>query len=259
MNDEQHYLLDSIGLTIHRNGLSKDQVAEMNGLIEGALGGRAAEKFPILEIGPSFLDLMTQPWVMAACVRTIGDRFRFDHAFGLQQPTARPNLHGGPQACQASCFYHGGPSPSGAAWMGRLSVGFALTGQSKSTGGFAYIPGSHKSNSTMHGSQVLASLLKGDFEHEALHVPTLNPGDICLFPDCLVHGTTPWNGSQIRRVLYYMYSPGYMAWRPYSEIEKYLPLARTQLQRHLLRPPYVASFTESPTALGDNRWREPTQ
>ena len=259
MTDDQFYMLDSVGITIQRSALSKDQVVELNQRIDGALEGRAAAKFPFIDLDPSFLDLMTQPWVMTACARTIGDHFRFDHAFGLQQPLAKPNLHGGPQACQSSCFYYAGQSQAGSAWMGRLSVGFVLTPQSKDTGGFAYIPGSHKSSYVMHGSQVLSKFLKGNFEHEYLHVPTLNPGDLCLFPDCLVHGTTPWKAPHTRRVLYYMYSPGYMAWRPYSEIEKYLALARTPLQRQLLRPPYVASFTENPTALGDNRWREPTQ
>jgi len=143
--------------------------------------------------------------------------------------------------------------------MGRLSVGISLTPQCKETGGLAYIPGSHKSSFLLHGSAVLKAYLNNDFEHECINIPTLRPGDICLFPDCLVHGTSPWKGSYTRRALYYMYSPGYMAWRPFAEIEQYPPLVKTNLQRQLLRPPYVAGFAEGDVAIGDNQWRTPNR
>lgn len=259
MNDEQFYVLDSIGVVVQRHALAADFVTELNARISEVLIQREVDKFPIIELGSQFMDLMVHPWIVASCTRALGDGFRFDHAFGLQQPLAKPNLHGGPQACQSSCFYHSGQSRKGAAWMGRLSVGVALSCQSRETGGFAYIPGSHKSSCIMHGSQVFSNLLGSNFEHECLCTPTLEPGDIYLFPDCLVHGTTPWRESATRRTLYYMYSPGYMAWRPYAEIEKYVPLAKTPLQRQLLRSPYVARFAESPVAVGDNHWREPNQ
>ena len=256
MTDEQFYLLDSVGVIIVRSAVPIEQVAYINERIDRTLAGAVVSKFPILEMDDVFLDMMTHSWILAACNRLLGNRFRFDHAFGLQQPPSRPNLHGGPQACQASCFYHAS-APTSPPLVGRISVGIALTNQSSALGGFAYIPGSHKSSSLMHGSRVLTEILKNDFDHECLSIPSLAPGDICMFPDCLVHGTAPWRGPYTRRALYYMYSPGYMAWRPYQEIEKYLALAKTPLQRRLLRPPYVASFIEQATIVGDNQWREP--
>jgi ectoine hydroxylase-related dioxygenase (phytanoyl-CoA dioxygenase family) len=106
---------------------------------------------------------------------------------------------------------------------------------------------------------VLRELLNGDFRDEALQVPRLEPGDICVFSDSLVHGAAPWDAPYTRRSLYFMYSPGYMAWRPYSEIAPLAALARTDLQRSLLRPPYVAGYSEEDGALGDNHWRASVQ
>jgi hypothetical protein len=253
MTDGQFYVLDSMGLVVVRNGLAPDVVECLNRKIDESLTGRTVTKFSVIELDDMFMELMVQPWVLLACSRLIGDGFRFDHAFGVQQPNAPPNLHGGPQACQSSCFYSGWST--GTAFAGRLSVGFVLTRQSPETGGFAYIPGSHKSSYVLHGGVVLNKLLNGNIHHECIFVPTLDPGDIVLFPDCLVHGAAPWRASYTRRAVYYMYSPGYMAWRPYDEISRYLPLAKTDLQRQLLRPPFVASFAERNMELGANEWR----
>lgn len=258
MNDEQYYVFDSIGLVVARDAVPSRDVELATKIIDKSINGRRVSKYSVLELDGLFMSLMTHPWILSACRRTLEDGFRLDHAFGVQQPFAKPNLHGGPQACQSSCFYNGTASPSGKAWTGRVSVGIALTKQSRETGGFAYIPGSHKSSFLLHGSVVLRDYLGGNFAHESICIPTLNPGDIVFFPDCLVHGTAPWNASYCRRALYYMYSPGYMAWRPYSEIEKYLPLASNATQRNLLRPPYVAGFAEETHVLGDNEWRTPT-
>lgn len=255
VTDDELYVLDSVGVLIARRALEPDRVAHINRRLDEKLKGATVKKFPILDLGETFMDLMSHPWIVGACSRLLGEGFRFDHAFGLEQPAVRENLHGGPFACQGSSFYH---AVGGAVSVGRVSVGIALTHQSRETGGFVFIPGSHKSSFAVHGSVVLKELLHQDFGHECLHVPTLNPGDVCLFPDALVHGTTPWVPNGHRRALYYMYSPGYMSWRPYSEIARYTDLATSELQRQLLRPPYVASFMEEGTTLGDNRWRPPS-
>jgi hypothetical protein len=258
MNTEQHYIMDSVGLVVARQAIPLSRIEYINAKIDGALAGRQVEKFTIMDLDPVFFELMEHPWILSACRRANGDSFRFDHAFGLQQPMSRPNLHGGPQGEQSAAFYHSGPNAAGAAWVGRMSVGICLTKQSDKTGGLAYIPGSHKSSYFMQGAKVLHDVLKNNMESECIHVPTLEPGDICAFPDCLVHGTTPWKASYTRRSLYYMYSPGFMAWRPYSEIAKYVPMAKNETQRRLLRPPFVASFEDSGRMLGGNQWRKPT-
>ncbi len=254
MTNEQWFVLDSIGIVVAKRALLPETVFALNQSIDRELAGREVGKFSLAEaIGDQFFELMTHAWVMSVCSKTLGPWFRFDHAFGLQQPNAETNLHGGPHACQGSCFYQNGAD--GRIWSGRLSVGFALTQQGPETGGFAYIPGSHKTSFPLQGRDVFQEVLGSNYDHECIHVPSLSPGDICIFPDNLIHGTVPWKGRSRRRALYFMYSPGYMAWRPYDEISRYLTHAKTDLQRSLLRPPYVAKFEEEDGHVRDNQWR----
>jgi hypothetical protein len=259
MTDEQFYTFDSVGVLILRQGISAGVVFKMNERIDSALQGRVVAKFPFMELDRIFFSTMAHPAILNCSARILGEQFRFDHAFGLQQPAGGANLHGGPETGQSSCFYHAGTSTMGQVGVGRLSVGIALNEQSRLTGGFAYIPGSHKSSFRLHGGVVLQRFLHGNFDHESIAVPELRAGDIYVFPDCLVHGTSPRKVSGTRRAIYYMYCPGYMAWRPYSEIEKYVPLAENDTERRLLRPPFVASYEEDDERVGDNRFRETTR
>jgi hypothetical protein len=259
MTDSELYSIDSLGLVRVRAAIPEATAARLSETLANHSHGRPVAKAEILSIGPEFFELMVHPWTLVACERILGPGFRLDHAFGLTQPPAPPNLHGGPLTCQGSCFYHSSPSRTPAFSVGRISVGIALTAQTAATGGFCYIPGSHKSSFSAHGSRVHSELLSGDFRDSTIVVPDLLPGDLCMFPDSLVHGTTPWSGSDVRRALYYMYSPGFMAWRPYAEIERHVTGATSEVQRRLLRPPFVAQMPRDGETLLGNRWREPTR
>src|SRR4051794_41036651 len=105
-----------MGMAIEHGAIARDRVEHMNAVIDRSLGGKQVEKFPILELDPGFMDLMEHPWIVSACRRIVGDRFRFDHGFGLEQPTTRANLHGGPRAGQGAAFYDGHPNAAGAVW-----------------------------------------------------------------------------------------------------------------------------------------------
>lgn len=258
MTDSQLYALDSIGFVRVPGAIPGTKALRLNESMASGCEGRKVAKTEILSLGPDFFELMAHPWTMLACEMILGSGFRLDHAFGISQPFAPANLHGGPMTCQGSCFYTSAPSVKPTLSVGRISVGIALTGQSAATGGFCYLPGSHKSSFRIHGSRVLDQLLVDGYRDPALVVPDLLPGDLCFFPDCLVHGTTPWTGQGVRRVLYYMYSPGFMAWRPYEELARHTASATTEIQRRLLRPPFVAEMPEQRDVLLGNRWRAPT-
>jgi hypothetical protein len=255
LTDEQFYTLDSVGVVIGRNIISKRDLIKINSLIDTHLENSRPGKFPIMEIDETFFDLMTLPWVLNVCKEILGPHFRFDHSFGLQQPGEGegPNLHGGPLSSQGCNYYL---SNSGTIRCGRVSVGISLTYQGPETGGFAYIPGSHKSSFNLSGIQIFRELLNSEFNHDCVSIPTLNPGDVCVFVDGLVHGTSNWKLTSIRRSLYYMYSPGFVAWRPHNQIEKYIPKAITDIQKALLLPPYVAEFDDTERKLGNNVWRK---
>ena len=62
-----------------------------------------------------------------------------------------------------------------------------------------------------------------------------------VFTEAVVHGSQRWVGAGSRRALLYKYSPGF-AMEPGSypalrETAPLLPLARTPIERFLLRPP----------------------
>ncbi|NKB69426.1 MAG: hypothetical protein GKR89_20335 [Candidatus Latescibacteria bacterium] len=83
--------------------------------------------------------------------------------------------------------------------------------------------------------------------------PTLKAGDMLIFTEALVHGTTPWTSANRRRSLLYKFSPGYSTWGPPENLEPLRQMASSDLQRDLLRPPYVGKrspidFPEEVTA-----------
>jgi len=254
LTTEQIYTLDSLGLVVVRNIIPREQIDLANRVIETSLKNKKNGKFSVLEMDPVFFSFMSNPWILSACEQMLGPNFRFDHAFGLQQPGENlgANLHGGPLTCQGANYY---VSNQGEIRCGRISIGIMLTRQDKDSGGFVFIPGSHKSVFPYHGNKVLSEVLPNRFDSECIQCPTLDPGDLVCFVDSLVHGTSDWKKDSKRRALYYMYSPGFVSWRPHEHVAKYLAMATTDVQRRLLEPPYVSKFSDDDFV---NNWRSQT-
>jgi hypothetical protein len=182
------------------------------------------------------------PWVLDGLAYANGPDFRFDHAFArMQEGGERVNLHGGPFTVRRCVNFYSGFGKEGFIHAGRMALAVILTRQDPKTGGFGYIPGSHKSAFHMDGAEVLDKMLGNDIEDEAVVVPTLEIGDVVLFSDALVHGTTRWSGGETRVNVHFAYSPGYMAYRPFEEIAHIRELCTTDIQRRLVCPPYAAS------------------
>jgi len=102
-------------------------------------------------------------------------------------------------------------------------------------GGFACIPGSHKSNYLRE----LPSDVR-HFERPAHYVvqPPVEAGDVLFFTEALVHGTMTWRAKHQRRSLLYKYSPGHSAWSgEYHDLSRYGEL--TEQQKRMLLPPSV--------------------
>ena len=51
---------------------------------------------------------------------------------------------------------------------------------------------SHKTNDARDGLTVLHEVYKSNFNHHSIVVPTLNPGDMIMFTEAMVHGDTGW-------------------------------------------------------------------
>ena len=101
-------------------------------------------------------------------------------------------------------------------------------------GGFIAVPASH--NASLNSC-------KPDGDSPLVANPSLRAGDMLIFTEALVHGTITWKGAGRRRALLYKYSPGYSTWGKADDLDQYLEIAQNDLQRDLLRPPYVGKRT----------------
>lgn len=238
------YLFDCTGVAIIRNVLSPDIVEQAKKSL--ATHQEKRWKFPILDVNEIFWDIMTNAKMLAMVEQICGEYFRLDHAFGVTSEDVVINLHGGPNCSLGSCF----SQVDNSVLVSQLSCGFALTPQSSTTKGMCYIPGSHKALDGRDGSTIRKELLHGDLNHESVIVPTLNPGDLIMFPESLIHGDNGWKPKDYHRLtIYYKFCPGFISWRNPNEQERYRPLARTELEKRLLEPPWSGSFSDDKGAL----------
>ncbi len=154
----------------------------------------------------------------------------------------RGRLHGGQRDQAPTCWYR---YQDGLIRNGHLVVTYFLTDANAGDGGFACIPGSHKSNFLSH--------LPGDvrdFERRPHYLvqPGARAGDALIFTEALIHGTLPWTADHERRALLYKYMPGHINWHPDSfDPQEYSsessPL--TEQQKRILAPPYVKGRPDS--------------
>lgn len=247
------YSFECTGLAIISNVLSTAQVETAKQLIRSNWPQGVPWKFPVLQLGRVFWDMMTRPELLELCDQFAGPQFRMDHAFGLTSNGAIAQLHGGPQSSQYSCFYLPLSFGPRRGLAGQLNFGYCLEGQSPATGGFCYIPGSHKVVDSRAGSAVLAEVYGGKFNHHSIIVPTLVPGDLILFTEATVHGDTGWRNpvsGSCRMQVYYKMTPGFVAWRDPAQNQHLLQYAQTELERKLLLPPWTGRYSETATSMG---------
>lgn len=251
------YSFECTGVAIIRDAISQGTVRRVRECIDKHWPNGVPWKFPILHLDRVFWELMTHPDVLKMSAEFAGDHFRLDHAFGLTSNGAIPQLHGGPQSSQMSCFYQQlghGPKKS---LVGQLNFGFCIYGQDSTTGGFCYVPGSHKVNDSRDGRTVLTEIYQNSFNHPSIIVPRLHAGDLLVFTEALIHGDSGWshpNGFP-RRQIYYKITPGFMCWRDPAENQKYEQFAQTPLERNMIRPPWTGRYSETETSMGFNNTR----
>jgi len=247
-------LLDSTGVLILRNVVPPEVVAQANEVIDAHFEEDSAawsdkpldtgcpSKFRFMELDPVFLDLMEAPCFLELATYFLGTGFRFDHALGQQMVPkldAYANLHGGPQPRRNAIIFYvpGLPLDRGVVRTSQLKMSVQLTRQGPDTGGFCYIPGSHTSADYKDVTTLANSFGKLQSTGDVV-VPELNPGDVFIFPESLVHGRTKQKG--LRRTLHYSYTSGFSSFMAYEEVARpLLSCARTEVQQSLLRAPYT--------------------
>lgn len=245
MTHEERYLFDLQGFLVIEGVLTAAELAELNEAIDrrdpwSELANRPhTEHFnerklhigPLLDWGAPFRRLVYHPRVLPYLREVLGDGLRLDHEYAIfMKPGAEGlRLHGGGAPYDPAQYYH---YRNERIYCGLTVANFALTDSPPGMGGFACIPGSHKSN-------VACPPAIRNFEKPAacvVQVP-MKAGDVLIFTEALTHGTLPWTAPFERRSLLYKFSPGHQSWsaryghRQFAEEESPL-LAR------LLEPPY---------------------
>ena len=236
MTDEEKFTVDLQGYLVIKDVLTDDEVDEMNAIIDkGNLDG------PPSLWGAPFKRLIDHPKIFPYLIELLGPYVRLDHDYALfmNEGDRRGGLHGGedggrPGGPEADHWYK---YRDGVMRNGLCVMTYNLTDAPDGAGGFACIPGSHKSNFPTHVPQEVRR-----FERPAHYVvqPALDAGDVLFFTEAVIHGTMPWKAEHQRRSVLYKYSPGHSAWsESYYDIGKYGEL--TEQQKRMLLPPSIGS------------------
>ena len=241
MTPEEKFLVDLQGYLVIKNVLSPEEVSALNALADAKfppIFGQKDRRERVSTWGPETQALIDHPKILPYLLTLIDSKFRLDHDYCIFMDPGAPGGH-----------LHGGEGHEGDHWYkyrdGRMRNGlcvitFFLAPAAKGEGGFACIPGTHKSNFL---DSIPREVLR--LERDAPYVvqPEVEAGDALFFTEALVHGTLPWKASHERRALLYKYSPGHSAWwQNYYRAEEYTNL--TEQQKRILEPPSVGNRKE---------------
>ena len=234
MTHEEKFMVDLEGYLVIRDVLSADEVGEMNEIIDrGDRTGRPTRW------GEPFKKLIDHPKIFPYLIELLGPTVRLDHDYAIfmQPGENRGRLHGGedggrPGGNEGDHWYK---YRDGVIRNGLCVFSYFLADADEGDGGFACIPGSHKSNFVPCIPDEVRR-----FDRRAHYVvqPAVKAGDVVFFTEALVHGTMPWRAERERRSLLYKYSPGHSAWSGgYYNPDDYGEL--TERQRRMLLPPSI--------------------
>ena len=266
MTEEEAYLFDLRGFIVVKNALQPNQIDDLSRRLEAH---RSSNPSPILgsdrtildddagawsassllELGGTYLDLVNLPTIAPYLTKLLGEHYRLDHDYAkidskMPEREKTLYLHGGGQGAGGpadlvgpsdggQCFYR---YSNGRFFNGLVAVAFELDDVQASDGGFACVPGSHKSNiglpAAWRHSKTQAEV--PDFVQRVAAAA----GDAIIFTEACAHGTVPWEGKpgSERRTLFYKYCPHAVAWSPcYYNADNYPDLSAEQQQ--LLMPP----------------------
>ena len=234
---EERYLFDLQGFLVRRGALRVSEVKAANDAVDlmalprpGASIGsqRFSDHCGVAAI---FRSLIDHPAVLEILGELCGRTLRLDHTYGIVMApgTSGLGLHGGAVPFDPSQYYC---VDSSGIHCGLVAVQWALVDAWPGEGGFACVPGSHKTNMAMPGSI--------DLHHPCVREVPLRAGDMVLFSEALTHGTLDWRGPGDRRTLLYKYSPGNSSWALEPAVSSPVLALLTPRRREICGPPAVA-------------------
>ena len=239
MNENEQYLFDLQGYIAVPNALDKEQLADLNALLDKHIEQECASDRPahrfggLLEWGKPYRDLIDNPSIVPYLDVILGERFRLDHLYAdLIRSGTSPigaTLHGGGAPFDPSQYYH---FHGGQMYNGLTVVAYNLADVGPEDGGFGCVPGSHKSNYRFPGEWRDMS----ENIEPCVRRITGPAGTAVIFTEALTHGALPWTGQGERRTVFFKYSPHPISWsaRYFDEVD-YDDL--TERQRAILEAP----------------------
>ena len=239
MTEQEAYLFDLQGYLVVENALSRDQLKHLNTVLDQRI--EAEESFTgnthrfgdLLEWGRPYREMIDNPGILPYLEPLLGKSPRLDHIYldvirsGLSPIGA--TLHGGGAPFEPSMYYN---FRDGRMHNGLIVVAYNLHDVGPEDGGFACVPGSHKSNYPFPKDwQDMSEKL-----HPSIRRVTGPAGTAIIFTEALTHGPLPWSGKTERRTLFYKYSPHPVSWSAvYFDGARYADL--TERQRDFLESP----------------------
>ena len=269
LNDYERFFFDLNGYLVIEDALTPGEVASCNEAIEqqreririrppeeslargakalagaqgrGDVGGMLTWPKPWCQ---PFRDLLAHPVIVPYMNELLGPGFRLDHLYGIMMTKGAEGfvLHGGGNTGDLTHSYQ---HHNGLMRCGLTVVTWVLSDHGPGDGGFACIPGSHKSN---YEPPMDVKRLETDIG--VVRQVEAKAGSAIIFTEALCHGTLPWQADHERRTVLYKYSPGSI-----SYARQYLPegVAEsldefTEAQRAVLQPPYRQDRSQIPTS-----------
>jgi hypothetical protein len=239
MTDLERYLFDLQGFIVVENALTRQQIQDLKSVLDRQIEKRIDKqdkKFlrfdSLLGWGKPFQNLIDNPAVTPYLQELLGEGFRLDHDYVHTIYQGK-----GP----VGSFLHGGATPydpcqyylfkDGRMLNGLTAVAYELNDVYPGEGGFACIPGSHKSNYPFPREWL-------DLSNPASCVQgvAVKAGSAIIFTEALTHGTLPWRGKNSRQTIFYKYSPQSSGWARYYYKSDDFP-GLTDSQRRILRVP----------------------
>jgi hypothetical protein len=196
-------------------------------------------------MGGAYIELIDLPAIRPYLLALLGDHYRLDHDYIKIDGVMKNKtlyLHGGGQGAGGAkdlvgptdggqCFYR---YSNGKFYNGLVAVAFELDDVKAGEGGFACIPGSHKSNIGLPEAWRVAK--SQEDMPDIVDRVAASAGDAIIFTEACSHGTVPWMGQRERRTAFYKYCPHAVAWSPcYYNADNYEGL--NEAQRRILMPP----------------------
>ena len=263
MTDKERYLFDLQGYLVVDEVLEPEELGDLNRALDEydlwneppgqdgffdiwKHGDGQLSAGPLHRFARPFRQLVGHPRIVSYVADLVGSQFRYDHGHAmLMRKGLRPfALHGGAVPWLPGIRYE---VADGQIHAELLVVAYALSDVGEGDGGLCVIPGSHKSNFPCPSA--FASL---EETGPWLRHVQQKAGSVAIFTEALTHGTLPWTADRERRVLFYRYTPGHMAFvgryreDEFEESDGGYPRPSHSAEndwnseeRRILEPPYV--------------------